>query len=88
MDARPAADHVNDPPTNRTKATTPPDVSIPEGWDHGPNWDSQASVWAQMRGPDDPPKALSKKRKKKGIEYQSYSVLAVHEKVTRDYLAR
>jgi hypothetical protein len=42
MDARPAADCVNDPLTNLTKATTPPDTSIPDGWDHNPNWDSDA----------------------------------------------
>jgi hypothetical protein len=45
-------------------------------------------MWAQMKGPNDPPKALSKKRKKRGIEYQSYGVLAIHEKVKRNYLVR
>jgi hypothetical protein len=79
MDAHPAADRVNDPP---------PDASMPESWGSDPGWGSEASVWEHMRGPNDPPKALSKKCKKKGIEYQSYGVLAVHEKVTRDYLTR
>jgi hypothetical protein len=41
-----------------------------------------------MRGPDDPLAALSKKRKKRGITYQPCGLLAVHEQVTRDYLAR
>jgi hypothetical protein len=39
-----------------------------------------------MRGPDDPPKALSKKRKKKGITYEPYGLAAVHKRVTREYL--
>jgi hypothetical protein len=78
MDAHPTADRVNDPPQ---------DTSMPEGWGSNPGWGSENSIWEQMRDPNDPPKALSKKHKKKGIEYQSY-VLAVHEKVMRDYLAR
>jgi hypothetical protein len=79
MDAHPMVDRINDPPQ---------DAPMPEGWGSDPGWGSEDSIWEQMRDPNDPPKALSKKRKKKGIEYQSYSVLAVHEKVTRDYLTR
>jgi hypothetical protein len=45
-------------------------------------------MWKHMRGPDDPPKVLSKKCKKKGITYEPYGLVAVHEKVTSDYLAR
>jgi hypothetical protein len=73
------ADRVNDPPQ---------DASIPEGWGSDAGWGSEDPLWEQMRGPNDPPKALSKKRKKKGIEYQSYGGLAVHDQVTRDYLTR
>jgi hypothetical protein len=59
---------------------------MPDGWSD-PDWPSDDSMWKHMRDPDDPPKALSKKHKKRGIEYQSYGLLTVHEKVTRDYLA-
>jgi hypothetical protein len=81
MDARPAADHFDDPPANDVPE---PDESRLDGWSD-PDWPSDDSMWNHLRGPDDLPKALSKKRKKRGIEYQSYGILAVHEKVTRDY---
>jgi hypothetical protein len=87
MDERPEADRFNDTHSEHADDVPAQDTSIPEGWEHDPNWDSDVSVWAQMRGPDDPPKALSKKRKKKGIEYPLYGIPAVNEKVTRDYLA-
>ena len=45
-------------------------------------------MWEQLRDPNDPPKPLSKKRKKKGLTYEPYGLAAVHEKVTREYLAR
>jgi hypothetical protein len=45
-------------------------------------------MWKHVRGPDDPPKPLSKKRKKKGITYELYGLAAVHQNVTREYLAR
>jgi hypothetical protein len=84
LDAYPAADHFNDPPADDTPG---PDKPTPEGWSD-PGWLSDDSMWEHMRDPNDPPKALSKKRKKRGIKYPSYSLLAIHEKVTRDYLTR
>jgi hypothetical protein len=84
LDARPAADRFNDLPANDAPE---PDESMPDGWSD-PGWPSDDSMWAQMRGPDDPPKVLSKKRKKRNIKYQSCGLLAVHEQVTRDYLTR
>jgi hypothetical protein len=65
-------------------------LSMPSGWDQDPNWDSDASVWAKMKGPEDATKASGKKRKKwtHDSEHPSYGILAVHEKVTREYLAR
>jgi hypothetical protein len=84
MDARPTADRFDDPPADDAPK---PDESRPDRWSD-PDWPSDDSMWAQMRDPYDPPKALNKKRKKWGIEYQSYGILAVHEKVMRDYLAR
>jgi hypothetical protein len=78
------ADRVDDPPADDVPE---PDESRPERWSD-PDWLSDDSMWNHLRGPDDPPKELSKKRKKRGIEYPSYSLLAVHEKVTRDYLAQ
>jgi hypothetical protein len=84
MDAHPAADHFDDPPADDMPGQ---DTSMPDGWSD-PDWPSDHSMWKHMRDPDDPPKALRKKCKKRGIEYQSYGLLAVHEKVTRDYLTR
>jgi hypothetical protein len=82
MDAHPVADRFDDPPADDAPG---PDESMPDGWSD-PDWPSDDSVWKHMRDPDDPPKALSKKHKKRGIEYQLYGSLAVHEKVMRDYL--
>jgi hypothetical protein len=59
---------------------------MPMGWGSDLNWGSNASIWDNMRGPGDPPKASSKKQKKWGIEHPSYGTLAILEKVTRDYL--
>jgi hypothetical protein len=84
MDALPAADRFNDPPADDAPE---PDESMPNGWSD-PGWPLDDSMWAQMRRPDDPPKALRKKRKKRGIKYQLCRLLAVHEQVTRDYLMR
>jgi hypothetical protein len=84
MDAHPAADWFNDLPADDAPG---PDKSAPDGWSD-PDWPSDDSMWQHMRGPNDPPKPLSKKRKKKGITYEPYGLLAVHEKVMRDYLAR
>jgi hypothetical protein len=64
MDAHPAADRLDDAPG--------PDESMPDGWSD-PDWPLDDSVWKHVRGPNDPPKALSKKRKKKGITYEPYT---------------
>jgi hypothetical protein len=84
MDAHPAADRLDDPPADDAPGQ---DASMPEGWSE-PDWPSDDSMWKNMRDPNEPPKALSKKCKKWGIEYPSYGLLSVHEKVMRDYLAR
>jgi hypothetical protein len=84
MDDRPTADCFDDPHADDAPE---PDESMPDGWSD-PGWPSDDSMWEKMRGPNDPPNTLSKKRKKWGIEYQSYGLLAIHEQVTRDYLAR
>jgi hypothetical protein len=83
MDAHPVADRFDDPPADDAPE---PDESKPDGWSDL-DWPSDDSMWNQLRGPNDPPKALRKKRKKRGLEYLLYGILAVHEKVTRDYLA-
>jgi hypothetical protein len=77
MDDRPAADCFDDPSTNPIDDAPQPDVSVPDGWSD-PGWPSDDSMWDQMRGPDDPPKVLSKKRKKRGIEYQPCGLTAIH----------
>jgi hypothetical protein len=84
MDAHPTADRFDDLPADDAPG---PDESMPDGWSDT-DWPSDDSMWQHMRGLDDPPKALSKKRKKKGITYEPYSLVAVHKKVTRDYLTR
>jgi hypothetical protein len=84
MDAHPAADRFNNLPADDAPG---PDESIPDGWSD-PDWPLDDSMWKHMRGLDDPPKALSKKHKKKGITYEPCGLLAVHEKVTREYLTR
>jgi hypothetical protein len=75
MDAHPAADRFNDLPADNAPGLDEP---MPEGWSN-PDWPSDDSMWKHMRGPDDPPKALSKKRKKKGITYKPCGLMAVHE---------
>jgi hypothetical protein len=57
--------------------------------EHDPNWDSDASIWAQMKGPEDT-KAPGKKHKKRvhDSEHQSYGLSAIHEKVMREYLTQ
>jgi hypothetical protein len=89
MDAHPKADHFDNLSGDFADNVPVPDTSMPQGWEHNPNWDSDASIWEQMNGPGDATKASSKKRKKRARdnEHQSYGILAVHEKVTREYLA-
>jgi hypothetical protein len=63
---------------------------MPAGWEHDPNWDSDASVYDEMTGPGDSSKASGKKRKKRAhdSEPQSSGWIATREKATREYLAR
>jgi hypothetical protein len=84
MDAHPTADRFNDLPADDAPG---PDESMPDGWSK-PDWPSDDSMWKHMRGPDDPPKVLSKKRKKKGLTYEPYGLAAVHKGVMREYLVR
>jgi hypothetical protein len=84
MDAHPAADCLDDLPADDAPE---PDESGQDGWSN-PDWPSDDSMWQHMRDPDAPPQALSKKRKKKGITYKPYGLMAVHKEVTREYLAR
>ena len=87
IDDRPAVDRFDDPPDDHTSDTPQSGVPIPKGWSD-PGIASDDSMWDQMRDPDEPQKPLSKKRKKRGITYEPCGLLAVHEKVTREYLAR
>jgi hypothetical protein len=89
IDAHPKADRFNDPPGNIADDVPEPDMSMPDGWESNPNWGSEASVWAQMRGPDDPPKPLSKKRRKQAHDYEQVDGwTAAREKATREYPAQ
>jgi hypothetical protein len=67
-----------------------PDMSMPPGWEHHPNWDSNASIWDEMKGQGNAVKDSSKKRKKQAhnSEPQSDSLIVVRKKATREYLAR
>jgi hypothetical protein len=87
IDAHPEADGFNDPPGNIANDVPEPDTTMPDGWESNPNWGSDASVWALMRGPDDSPKPLSKKRKKQAHDYEHVDGwTAACEKATREYL--
>jgi hypothetical protein len=88
IDVHPEADHYNDRLGNIADDVPEPDMSMPAGWESDPNWGSDASVWDEMRGPGDPPKPLSKKRKKSAHDYEHMDGwTAAHEKATREYLA-
>jgi len=84
MNVSPAADRFNDLPTDDMPG---PDESKADAWSE-PDWPSDDSMWDQLRDPNDPPKPLSKKRKKMGLTYEPIGLAAVYEKVTREYLAR
>jgi hypothetical protein len=90
MDAHPMADHFNNLPGDFADDMPKPEMSMPDGWGSEPNWGSDASVYAQMRGPDNPPKAVIKKQKKQAHndECQADSWIAIREKGTREYLAQ
>ena len=90
IDTPPEVDCFNDPPGNFANDAPEPGTSMPDGWESDPNWGSDASVYAQMRDPDDPPKPLSKKRKKRAhdSEPQADGWTVARDKATREYLAR
>jgi hypothetical protein len=90
IDAHPGVDCFDDPPGDFANDVPAPDISMPPGWEHNPNWDSDMSIWEQMKGPGDATKAYSMKHKKWAHhnEHQSYGILAIHEEVTREYLVR
>jgi hypothetical protein len=89
MDVLPRMDHFDNPSGDFADDVAVPDMLLPPGWENHPNWDSDMSIWAMLKGPEDT-KTSSKKHKKQAhdSEHQSYGLLAVYEKVTRDYLAR
>jgi hypothetical protein len=89
IDAHPA-DSFNDPSGDFPDDVPAQDTSMPEGWEHAPNWDSDASIWAEMDGPGKTSKASGKKCKKRAHdnEHLLNSTLAVLETVMREYLAR
>jgi hypothetical protein len=66
------------------------DTAMPAGWEHDPNWDSDASVYDEMTGPGDSSKTSGKKRKKRAhdSEPQSSGWIAAQEKAMREYLTR
>jgi hypothetical protein len=64
----PEADRFDDPPGDFANDVPTPDTSMPQGWEHDPNWDSDTSIWEQMKGPEDATKASSKKCKKTGSQ--------------------
>jgi hypothetical protein len=89
IDAHPEADRLNDPPGNFANDGPELDTSMPDGWESNPNWGSDASVWAQMRGPNDLPTPLSKKRKKQAHDSEPPvdGWIAAQEQATREYRA-
>jgi hypothetical protein len=66
MDAHPAADRFNDLPADDMPG---PDKSGAGAWSDA-DCLSDDSMWDQLRDPNDPPKPLSKKQKKKGLTYE------------------
>jgi hypothetical protein len=90
MEIPPGMDRFNDQSGVFANDVPDEDTSLPEGWEHNPNWDSDASVWDEMKGPGDSTEASGKKRKKRApdSEPQSSSWLAAQEKATREYLAQ
>jgi hypothetical protein len=87
MDVHPETDCFNNPSGNFADDLPIPDMLMPPGWEHDPNWDSDMSIWATLKGPEDA-KASSKKCKKcaHDSDHQSYGLLAIHDKVMREYL--
>jgi hypothetical protein len=66
-----------------------PNMLVPLGFKEDP-WDSDVSIWAMRKDPEDAkatdwPKASNKKHKKQphDSEIKSYSLMAIYEKVTR-----
>jgi hypothetical protein len=86
----PETDRFSNPSGSFANDVPNADMPMPKGWEHDPNWDSEASIWDEMKGPGDVTKASGKKRKKwaHDSEPQSVGWLAAHEKAMREYLAR
>jgi hypothetical protein len=53
MDVHPETHHFDNLSGDFANDMPIPDTSMPPGWEHDPNWDSDASVWAEMKGPKD-----------------------------------
>jgi hypothetical protein len=90
MEITPGTDQYNDPSYDFTNNLPDKDTAMPAGWEHDPNWDSDASVYDEMTGPGDSSKAYGKKRKKRAYdsEPQSSGWLATQEKAMIDHLVR
>jgi hypothetical protein len=90
LERPPETDRYNDPSYDFTDDVPGKDTEMPVGWEDDPNWDSDTSVWDEMIGPGDAPKASGKKRKKRAhdSEPQLDGWLATQDKATREYLAR
>jgi gag-polypeptide of LTR copia-type len=69
-----------------THKLSSPSISNVLGFKDDPNWDSDMSIWATLKDPEDKatdyPKASNRKHKKQhhNSEIQSYSLMAVYEK--------
>jgi hypothetical protein len=90
ISAHPEANRVNDTPGNLANDVPKLDTAMPDGWESDPNWALEVSVWDEMRGPGDPPKPLSKKRKKRAHDNEPIvdGWTAAREKAMREYLMR
>jgi hypothetical protein len=62
----PETDRFNNPSGSFANDVPDTDTPMPEGWENDPNWDSNVSVWDEMKGPGDVSNASGKKRKKIG----------------------
>jgi hypothetical protein len=64
LEIPPETDRYNDPSYDFANNVPNEDTVMPAGWEHDTNWDSDASVYDEMKGPGDSSKASEKKRKK------------------------
>jgi hypothetical protein len=88
MEIPPGTYRYNDPSGGFANDVPDEDTAMPAGWEDDTNWDSDVSVWDEMKDPRDATKASGKKRKKRphDSEPQLSSWLAAREKATREYL--